>query len=378
MSLNTGNIGGNPNFNTTGAIKIPVGTSAQRPGNPRVGDLRFNTDLGVLEIYAGATPQWHPIGSVASPFSATFVSLFTTSSRTAAGSIGSAYNNSQLNGQVTLNGGKQIWSVPSSGWWRFDAYGAQGGTNSTGVGGGGARIRGDFFLEQGETLEILCGSAGYLSTNDCDTGGGGGTYVVKQGGTSVSDILVIAAGGGGASNQSFNSQGRGDAANYSGTGSDGKHGDASQIASNGAGGRGGSGGYAGDRSLSGSARGNPGGGFYAGLASYTPNPTWSETRAGASYLDGAQGGTANDAANSFGGFGGGGGGHGNCFISGGGGGGWNGGGCEVQYTSYHGGQGGGSINNGGLNPVGTSGANRNNTVGGQPNHGRVEVTKIGL
>ena len=202
MSLNTGNIGGNPNFNTTGAIKIPVGTSAQRPGSPRVGDLRFNTDLGVLEIYAGSSPQWHPIGSVASPFSATFVSLLTTSSRTGPTSIGSYYNNTVLNGQVTLNGGKQIWTVPSSGYWRFDAYGAQGGTNSSSVGGGGARVRGDFFLEQGETLEILCGSAGYLSTNDCDTGGGGGTYVVKQGGTSVSDILVIAAGGGGASNQS--------------------------------------------------------------------------------------------------------------------------------------------------------------------------------
>ena len=177
--------------------------------------------------------------------------------------------------------------------------------------------------------------------------------------------------------KAHNSQGRGDAANYTGTGADGKHGDASQIASNGQGGRGGSGGYAGDRSLSGSNRGNPGGGFYSGLASYTPNPTWSETRAGASYLDGSQGGTANDTARSFGGFGGGGGGHGNCFISGGGGGGWNGGGTEVQYTSYHGGQGGGSRNNG-INPVGTSGANRNNTVGGQPNHGRVEVTKVGL
>lgn len=36
-----------------------VGTSAQRPGMPVVGMIRFNTDLGVLEVYGGG--QWNAV-----------------------------------------------------------------------------------------------------------------------------------------------------------------------------------------------------------------------------------------------------------------------------------------------------------------------------
>ena len=372
-TLNTGNISGDPSFNTTGAVKLPVGSTGQRPGSPREGDLRYNNSISQLEIYANGL--WHAIGGVLSPFSATFYSLFSSPNRTAPTTVGSYYNSSPLSGNISLSGGKQAWSVPSSGWYRFNAYGAQGGTNQYYQGGGGARIQGDFFLEQGEVINVLCGSAGVgPNYEDCDCGGGGGTYVVKASGNNVSDILLIAAGGGGASNGSFNSQGCGTRSQNTTTGACGKDGSASVNGLDGRAGRGGTGGYAGDRALSGSNRGNPGGGFYGGGFSYSQNPTWSETRAGQSYMDGSLGGTANQS-DSFGGFGGGGGGHGNCFISGGGGGGYNGGGCEVQYSSYHGGQGGGSINNG-INKVGQSGANYNGNAAQAGNQGYCEVTKI--
>ena len=41
--------------NYTTALQIPVGTTAQRPGSPSTGDLRFNSTLGSAEIYDGSS-----------------------------------------------------------------------------------------------------------------------------------------------------------------------------------------------------------------------------------------------------------------------------------------------------------------------------------
>jgi hypothetical protein len=40
-------------FNTTGAIKLPVGTTAQRPATPVAGDTRFNSTTSKLEFHDG-------------------------------------------------------------------------------------------------------------------------------------------------------------------------------------------------------------------------------------------------------------------------------------------------------------------------------------
>lgn len=45
-----------------GRIRLPVGTSAQRPGSPVTGDARFNTTTGFTEEYNGAF--WSPMGRV--------------------------------------------------------------------------------------------------------------------------------------------------------------------------------------------------------------------------------------------------------------------------------------------------------------------------
>ena len=42
-------------IDTVGAIQVPVGTSADRPEYAELGYFRFNSDLGVLEFYDGAT-----------------------------------------------------------------------------------------------------------------------------------------------------------------------------------------------------------------------------------------------------------------------------------------------------------------------------------
>jgi len=44
----------NTTVNDTGYIQLPVGTSEQRPANPVVGMIRFNTTLNYVEIYTSA------------------------------------------------------------------------------------------------------------------------------------------------------------------------------------------------------------------------------------------------------------------------------------------------------------------------------------
>ena len=50
-----------PTTGPTGAAQAPVGGSANRPLPPSAGQFRFNTDLGLMEVYTGTA--WTPIGA---------------------------------------------------------------------------------------------------------------------------------------------------------------------------------------------------------------------------------------------------------------------------------------------------------------------------
>jgi hypothetical protein len=43
------------NVTATGAYTLPVGTTAQRPGTPATGMLRYNTTLSKTEFYNGSS-----------------------------------------------------------------------------------------------------------------------------------------------------------------------------------------------------------------------------------------------------------------------------------------------------------------------------------
>ena len=60
-------VAGNPYFKANTAIKIPSGTTAQRPSTPIQGQLRYNTTTSNTEIYTGTT--WEEVGG--GPFDAT-------------------------------------------------------------------------------------------------------------------------------------------------------------------------------------------------------------------------------------------------------------------------------------------------------------------
>ena len=52
-------------FTSTGALLISKGTTAQQPGSPAVGMLRYNTTTNQFEGYSGASPAWTSVGGAA-------------------------------------------------------------------------------------------------------------------------------------------------------------------------------------------------------------------------------------------------------------------------------------------------------------------------
>ena len=114
-----------------------------------------------------------------------------------------AWTKNSNNFNVTQQG-YQLWTVPQSGTYDIDAYGAQGGDNSNSQRkyGKGQRQNARFSLRKGDKYMIVVGQMGTKSNHrHLGSGGGGGTFVVK--GTNYrsarsSDVILVAGGGAGA------------------------------------------------------------------------------------------------------------------------------------------------------------------------------------
>jgi len=257
--------------------------------------------------------------------------------------IDSNYSGTALEGEVTINTqGIQEWIVPSSGTYRIEAFGAQGGSGTV-AGGLGARIQGDFALEKDNSLKIIVGQQPAFNS-PTKAGGGGGTFVVKFPFDAVAGALVIAGGGGGAAGLSS-------ALSHGSINLNGNNGDQSQYVHDpGLGGSGGQGGF------QGGAHAGNGGGFLGngedGAIDDSGGSSFQNSGTGAGSLYG------------FGGFGGGGGG-GNAG-GGGGGGGYSGGGGSYHHPTAGGG--GASYN---------SGTNKASQVGVKSGHGKLTITWLG-
>jgi hypothetical protein len=52
-------------FTSTGALLISKGTTAQQPGSPATGMMRYNSTTNQFEGYSGASPAWKSIGGSA-------------------------------------------------------------------------------------------------------------------------------------------------------------------------------------------------------------------------------------------------------------------------------------------------------------------------
>ena len=115
-----------------------------------------------------------------------------------------AYSGSNIS--VTVNNGIQEWTVPATGNYVIEAYGARGangGSYANGAHGEGAYVSGTFALYEGDKLQILVGQEGSYEYY-YGGGGGGGSFVAQ--GTSYGNAtpLIIAGGGGGGGYNSGN------------------------------------------------------------------------------------------------------------------------------------------------------------------------------
>ena len=362
---------GNVAVTGTGSLTVPSGTTEQRPTGVS-GMIRYNSTLYHYEAWVNAygnqPGEWKPLSSERKLYTMAFPFTFTNAGAT--GRTGptivqltTAYSEAWTENPNYLNvtgtyGGIQEWTVPRTGSYRIEAFGAKSewgdrSGSSSYRGGYGARMRGEFTLTEGEIIQILVGQNGVNATHTQNTGqpgigaGGGGTFVMKTPYNTTASILVIAGGGGGGAQNSWtNRRGEGGNTGTSGTGG----GSANNSQAGGSGGNGGSSQYAGG-----------GAGFTGNGAnpSASTDPSRSFTNGGR----GGQGGRSHGGPEFYGGFGGGGGAGG---LSSGGGGGYSGGGSG-SWSDQQDGGGGGSYN---------SGTNQSNTADTNDGHGKVIITRL--
>lgn len=165
------------NNTSTGYFKIPVGTTAQRPGSPSSGMIRQNTTTGLPEWYDATSSTWVAFNAVA-PY---VIEMF-------------------------------AWG------------GGGGGGGGSGVGGGGGAATGSMLVTSGTAFAVVVGGGGQARGPEAGpgpavAGGGGNTGNAGYGGqgggysgifttsASQANAVLIAGGGGGGSYDWSNSVG---------------------------------------------------------------------------------------------------------------------------------------------------------------------------
>jgi hypothetical protein len=279
----------NTTINDPGFLQLPTGTTAQRPASPQSGYLRYNTTSSDLEVFNSSS--WIGIKRFYDFTSFTFTTGG-IDGRTgpSLATLLSSYNTSAnpwLNDTNLFNvsSGIQQWTVPVSGWYTIEAWGAAGGdgsgpSNGTSRAGYGAKMRADFYLTKGTVYNILVGQEAQPPSGESG-GGGGGTFVYGEG--TLSPLIVAGGGGGSGDNDNTGAD----------NGVEGNTGTSGTATSNGD--------RAGASNGQGAAGGTAGGGG-AGFLTNGGNGTDTEARGGVALINGGAGG---DGVND-GGFGGGG------------------------------------------------------------------------
>jgi hypothetical protein len=109
----TVSVAGALTVSATDAIKIASGTTAQRPGSPAAGQLRYNTTLNKFEGYNGTV--WSSVGGGATGGGADTVFYENTRTVTTNYTLSSS-NNAHSVGPITVNSGITV-TIPSGARW---------------------------------------------------------------------------------------------------------------------------------------------------------------------------------------------------------------------------------------------------------------------
>lgn len=109
----TVNFSGSVNLTGTGYLDLPVGTTAQRPGSPSSGMIRFNSSLTQFEGYNGTA--WGQIGAGATGGGSDTVFIENGNTVTTNYTL-STSKNAVSAGPITINAGVTV-TVPSGQSW---------------------------------------------------------------------------------------------------------------------------------------------------------------------------------------------------------------------------------------------------------------------
>jgi hypothetical protein len=185
-------VNGLASFNVTSAVKIPVGTTGQRPGTPVAGQMRYNSTLDQAEVYSGT--EWKAVGG--SPFDAsggviTTIDGYKIHTYTVSGTFTPS---------LTKEGKVEVLVVGAGG----------GGSNyhpHGGGGGGGAVVTGFINIAKGTApMSVVVGTGGapgsaggtsYFGPFTANGGGSGSGYYGGGSGSGNSGTAGGSPGGGG-------------------------------------------------------------------------------------------------------------------------------------------------------------------------------------
>lgn len=109
----TATFGGDVILSGTGYLDLPVGTTAQRPGSPSSGMIRFNTTLGQFEGYNGTA--WSAVGGGATGGGSDAVFLENGNTVTTNYTLSSS-KNAVSAGPVTINAGVSVVIPAGQAW----------------------------------------------------------------------------------------------------------------------------------------------------------------------------------------------------------------------------------------------------------------------
>jgi hypothetical protein len=187
-TVGTMTVGGLVTFNATSAVKIPVGTTAERPATAVAGQFRYNSTLDTAEVYSGT--EWKAAGGI--PFDATGGTITTVD-----GYRIHTFNSSGIfTPNLAREGKVEYLVVGAGGAGVFQA--PQGG----GAGGGGAVLTGFLTIAKNTSpFTVTVGSggsgAGTSSTFHTFTANGGSPGVGRTAGASGSGFAGGGPGDGG-------------------------------------------------------------------------------------------------------------------------------------------------------------------------------------
>ena len=132
------------NIDDTGHLTLPSGTTAQRPGSPQEGYVRFNTSISSVEYFDGT--QWRDADNL------------TTSSSSGA-TVTEAVENGKSYTVYTFTGNGSF-TINSPGEIEYWIVGGGGGGGGWGGGGGGGGILSGATLVEPQTYTVVVGGGG--------------------------------------------------------------------------------------------------------------------------------------------------------------------------------------------------------------------------